>query len=106
MLSVLCQISAQFGTCTAVGLNGTLVEAKMFTFTLDCKHFIFNKFPSYTHDGANAKFSTTDKQQYISKRNYEITVVILKMRLYFQIRTTKSLEFVISFAKNILGIRE
>jgi hypothetical protein len=44
--------------CTVVGLNGTLVEAKMFTFTLECTHFIFNKCPIKTHDGANAKFGT------------------------------------------------
>ncbi len=34
LLSVSCQISAKFGICTVVdlnGLNGTLVEAKMFT---------------------------------------------------------------------------
>jgi hypothetical protein len=36
----------------------TLVEAKMYIFTLESKHFIFNKFPIYTHDGASAKFST------------------------------------------------
>jgi hypothetical protein len=28
--------SAQFGTWTVVGVNGTLAEAKMFTFTLEC----------------------------------------------------------------------
>ncbi len=30
--------SAKFGTCT---VNGTLVEAKMCTFTLESAHFIF-----------------------------------------------------------------
>ncbi len=29
-------ISAKFGTCTVVSANGTLVEAKMCTFTLEC----------------------------------------------------------------------
>ncbi len=48
------RLSAIFGTCTVVGLNGTLVEAKMLTFTLECTQFIFNK---CTHDGASAKFS-------------------------------------------------
>ncbi len=51
-------VSAKFGTCTVVSVNGTLVEAKMFTFTLESTQFIFNKCPIYTHDGASAKFST------------------------------------------------
>jgi hypothetical protein len=34
LLSVSCQVNAKCGTCTVVGLNGTLVEAKMFTFNL------------------------------------------------------------------------
>ncbi len=41
-----------------MSVNGTLVEAKMCTFTLESTHFIFNKRPIYTHDGACAKFST------------------------------------------------
>ncbi len=45
LLSVSCQVSANFGTCTAGGLNGRLVEAKMFRFTLECTHFIFDKCP-------------------------------------------------------------
>jgi hypothetical protein len=58
LLSVSCQVNAKFGTGTIVGLNGTLVEAKRFIFTLECTHFIFNKCPIYTHNGANAKFNT------------------------------------------------
>jgi hypothetical protein len=50
-------VSAKFGTCTVVSVNGILVEAKMCTFTLECTHFIFNKCPIYTHDGAIAKLS-------------------------------------------------
>jgi hypothetical protein len=41
-----------------VSLNGTLVEDKMCTFTLEYMHFVFNQCPIYTHDGASAKFST------------------------------------------------
>jgi hypothetical protein len=41
----LCQVSAKIGTCTVVGLNGTLVKAKMFTFTQARRHFIFTKCP-------------------------------------------------------------
>ncbi len=35
-------VSAKFGTCTVVSINGTLVDTKMFTFTLESTHFIFN----------------------------------------------------------------
>jgi hypothetical protein len=45
-----------------VSVNGTLVEAKMCTFTLVSTHFIFNKFPIYIHDGASAKFSTNSHE--------------------------------------------
>jgi hypothetical protein len=51
-------VSAKFGPCTVVSVNGILVEAKMCTFTLESTHFIFNKCPIYTHDGASAKYST------------------------------------------------
>ncbi len=56
LLSIAYQVNANFGTCTVVALNGTLVEAKMFTFTLECTHFILSKCPIQTHDGATAKF--------------------------------------------------
>ncbi len=45
-----------------MSVNGTLVEAKMCTFTLESTHFIFNKCPIYTHNGANAKFSTNSHE--------------------------------------------
>ncbi len=35
--------SAKVSICTVVGLNATLVEVKMCTFTLESTHFIFNK---------------------------------------------------------------
>jgi hypothetical protein len=38
-------VSAKFGTCTVVSVNGTLVEAKMCTFALKSTNFIFNKCP-------------------------------------------------------------
>ncbi len=40
-----------------MSVKGTLVEAKLCTFTLESKHFLFNRCPNYTHDGASAKFS-------------------------------------------------
>jgi hypothetical protein len=55
-------VSAKFGTCTVVSVKGTIVEAKMCTFTLESTHFIFNKSPIYTHDGASAKFSTNSQK--------------------------------------------
>ncbi len=45
-----------------MGVNGTLVEAKMFTFTLESMHFVFKKCPVYTPDGASAKFSTNSQE--------------------------------------------
>jgi hypothetical protein len=45
-----------------VNVNGTLVEAKMWTFTLESTHFIFIKCPIYTHDGASSKFSTNSQE--------------------------------------------
>jgi hypothetical protein len=50
--------SSKFGTCTVVSVNGTLIEAKMCTFTLESTNFVFNQCPIYTHDGASAKFRT------------------------------------------------
>ncbi len=41
-----------------MSVNETCVETKLSTFTLESTHFIFNKCPIYTHDGASAKFST------------------------------------------------
>jgi hypothetical protein len=41
-----------------VSINETLVEAKMCTITLESSHFIVNKCPICTHNGAVAKFST------------------------------------------------
>ncbi len=43
-------VCAKFGTCTVVSVNGTLVEAKMFTFTLESTHFNFNMCPIFTDD--------------------------------------------------------
>ncbi len=71
-------VSAKFGTCTVVSVNRTLVEVKMCTITLESTHFIFNKCPMYTHNGASAKFSTnshgTDYSVFFSTA---ITTVIL-----------------------------
>ncbi len=55
-------LSAKFGTCTVVSVNGTIVEAKMCALNLESPHFIFNKCPIYTHDGASAKFSTNSQE--------------------------------------------
>jgi hypothetical protein len=45
-----------------VSVNVTLAEAKMCPFTLETMHFIFNKCPIYTHDGASAKFRTNSQE--------------------------------------------
>ncbi len=41
-----------------MGVNGTFVEHKTRRFKGECAHFVFNKYPIYTHDGASAKFTT------------------------------------------------
>ncbi len=46
------RVSAKFGTCTVVGVNGTQVEVKMRRFKGECEHCSFNECPIYTHDGA------------------------------------------------------
>ncbi len=51
-------VSAKFGIRTVVSVNETLVEDETRRFRGECAHFIFNKCPFYTHDGASAKFST------------------------------------------------
>ncbi len=67
-------ISAKFSTCTAVSLNGTLVEYKMRIFKGECEHFSFNKCPIYNHNGASAKFKTnshkTDNSAPIDFKQY------------------------------------
>ncbi len=40
----------------------TLVEDKMRRFKGECAHFSFNKCPIYTHDSANAQFSTNSHE--------------------------------------------
>jgi hypothetical protein len=55
-------VSAKFGTCTVVSVNGTLVESKLCTCTLESTHFIFNKCPIHTHGGASAKFGNNSHE--------------------------------------------
>jgi hypothetical protein len=55
-------LSAKFGTCTVVIVNGTLVEDKMRRFNSECAHFSFNLRPIYTDDGASAKSNTNSHE--------------------------------------------
>ncbi len=55
-------VSAKFGTCTVVSVNGTLVKSKNRRFNDECAHLLFNKCPIYTHNGASAKFSTNSHE--------------------------------------------
>ncbi len=81
---------SKFGTCTLVSVNGTFVEAKMCTlsFTLESTHFIFNKCPIYTHDGASAKFSTnsheTDYSAYHMLSQGPLSCKFLAFQKWFQ----------------------
>ncbi len=62
-------------------VNEIFVEAKMCTFTLDSTHFIFNKCPIYTHDGASGKLSTNSHETDYSVR-YQMLVSNLKVALF------------------------
>jgi hypothetical protein len=53
---------AKFGTTTVVSLDRTPIEDKIRRFKGEDAHFIFNKCPIYTHDGACAKFSTNSDE--------------------------------------------
>jgi hypothetical protein len=55
-------VGDKFGTYTIASVNGTLVEDKMRRFKGERAHFIFNKGPIYTHDGASAKFTTNSHE--------------------------------------------
>ncbi len=45
-----------------MSVNRTHVEDKMRRFKGECAQFSFNRFPTYTHDGASAKFSTNSQE--------------------------------------------
>jgi hypothetical protein len=49
----------------------------MCTFTLESTHFIFNKCPIYTHDGASSKFSTNSHETDYSVGQFITPPVIL-----------------------------
>ncbi len=55
-------VSAKFGTCTVVSVNGALVEDKMRRFKGECAHFSVKKCPIYTHDGASDKLSNNSQK--------------------------------------------
>ncbi len=51
-----------------MSVNGTLVEAKICTFIIESTHFVLNKCPLCTHDGAIAKFRTNSNGN-VGERN-------------------------------------
>jgi hypothetical protein len=80
-------VSAKFGTCTVVSVNGTLVDAKMCAFTLESTHFIFNKCPFYTHDGASVKFSTNSHET-----DYSVHLRTSCLALQYQRKTFSNMQ--------------
>ncbi len=58
-----------------MSVNGTLVKAKMCTFTLESTHFIFKKCAIYTHDGASAKFSTNSQET-----DYSVDRIVYRLK--------------------------
>jgi hypothetical protein len=76
-------VSAKFGTCTVVSVIGTLVEDKMRWFKGEFAHFSCNKCPSYTLDGASAKFSTNSHETDNSVCSHsEAEFMNIEFRLY------------------------
>jgi hypothetical protein len=62
-----------------MSVNGTGVEDKMRRFKGECAHFSFKKCPTYTHEGASAKFSTNShKTDYSALPNSESLLSIRK----------------------------
>jgi hypothetical protein len=53
------------------------IEDKLCPFTLESTHFVFNKCPVYTHDGAFVKFSTNSHETDYSVcwRNFFISIL-------------------------------
>ncbi len=68
----------------------TVVEAKMCTFPLESAHFIFNKCPIYTHDGASTKFSSNSHEtDYCVGQNEEhVHVTVGKRAIYSKVSKT------------------
>jgi hypothetical protein len=59
-----------------------LVEAKLCkvcTFALESQHFIFNKCPNYTYDGASATFSTNKHETDYSARGLVPLYLLLEL---------------------------
>ncbi len=83
-------VSAKFGTCTVVSINGTLVEDKMRGFKGECAHFSFNKCPIYTYDITSEKFSTNSNKTDNSVRiRFRIRIPNIALNyLYFGYRFT------------------
>ncbi len=73
-------VSSKFGTCTIVSVYGTLVEDKMRRFKGECAYFSFSKCHLYTHDGANANFSTNSHETDNSVCTYQHVGWSLKSR--------------------------
>ncbi len=59
----LVRVSAKLGTCTVLSVNGTLVEAKMSTFTLELYAFRLQQVSHlHSYDSASAKFRTNSHE--------------------------------------------
>jgi hypothetical protein len=74
MLSVSCELMLNLALALS-WVNGTPVEAKLCTITLEYTHFIFNLCPIYTHDGASAKFSTNSQETDYSVSMRELLLI-------------------------------
>ncbi len=69
-------VSAKYGTCTIVSVNGTQVEDKMRRFKGECAQFIFNRCPIYTLDGARPNLTLIYKKQItVYRREHKYTTL-------------------------------
>jgi hypothetical protein len=66
-----------------VNLNRTLIRDKMCPLTLESTHFVFNKCPVYTHDGASVKFSTNSNET-----DYSVDSLSIMLTLKFSLTKT------------------
>ncbi len=81
-------VSAKFGTCTVVRVNGTLIDDNMRRFKGEFAHFNFNNCLIYAHDGASAKFSTNSHE---TDNSVPVNLKVFFSVLFFYKRTSFSL---------------
>ncbi len=93
-----------------MGVNETLVEAKMCKFTLESTHIIVNKCTIYTQDSASAKFRTNSHETDYSEVNAGVDIIKYNAfpsfyNNYFQLPKIYSITLVRGAESAILGLK-